>query len=115
MFTPLGRASFFSGVLMIKPTVGRVVWFTPALGPDVWSGEGFIHLDRTAPLSAMVTHVWHDRMVNLVVFDSNGKPFGKTSVQLLQDDDAKPEHGYFCSWMPYQVGQAKKHEGEKSS
>lgn len=53
-------------------------------------------------------------MVNLATFDHNGNPQPKTSVPLLQDDDAKPEGGYFCSWMPYQVGQAKKHEAEET-
>jgi hypothetical protein len=26
----------------------------------------------------------------------------------VQEGEAKPEHGYFCEWMPYQVGQAAK-------
>jgi hypothetical protein len=93
---------------MIKPTIGRVVWFTPSTTPS----PGFAHIDPAQPCAAMVTHVWSDRMVNLVVFDANGNPHGKTSVALLQDDDPKSPHGYFCEWMPYQVGQAKKHEGD---
>lgn len=96
---------------MIQPTVGRVVLFTPSITPE----PGFEHHDRTKPLAAMVTHVWNDRMVNLVVFDSNGNAFGKTSVQLLQDDDLKPEYGYFCAWMPYQVGQAAKAEAAEAA
>jgi hypothetical protein len=91
---------------MIKPTVGRVVLFTPSTTPD----PGFIHRDKVKPCAAIVAYVWSDRMVNLVVFDQNGTAFGKTSVALLQDDDAKPEYGYFCSWMPYQTGQAAKTE-----
>jgi hypothetical protein len=93
---------------MISPSVGRVVWFTPPteLKP------GFVYHDRTKPCAAMVTHVWGDRMVNLVVFDCNGTPFGETSVNLLQDDDLSLEGGRFCTWMPYQIGQAKKHETE---
>lgn len=47
-------------------------------------------------------------MVNLTVFDSNGVPHSPTSIQLVQGDEPKPEHGYFCAWMPYQVGQAAK-------
>lgn len=93
---------------MIKPTIGRVVWFTPSTTPE----PGFTHHDQTKPCAAMVTHVWGDRMVNLVVFDSNGAAFGKTGVTLLQDDDAKPEFGYFCAWMPYQVGQATKYAAD---
>jgi hypothetical protein len=30
------------------------------------------------------------------------------SIQLLQDDDARPDIGHFCEWMPYQLGQAAK-------
>jgi len=26
----------------------------------------------------------------------------------VQEGEAKPEHGYFCEWMPYQVGLAAK-------
>jgi hypothetical protein len=92
---------------MIKPTVGRIVWFTPSTAPQPAS---FVHHDQDRPLAAMVVHVWGDRMVNLVVFDSNGTPHGVTSVNLLQDDDRKPERGYFCAWMPYQQGQAAKAE-----
>ena len=54
-------------------------------------------------------HVFRDNLVNLTVFDSNDIPHGRTSVPLVQEDEAKPEHGYFCEWMPYQVGQAAKH------
>lgn len=96
---------------MIKPTIGRVVLFTPSTTPE----PGFTHHDATKPCAAMVTHVWGDRMVNLVVFDSNGAAFGKTSIPLLQDDDANPEHGYFCAWMPYQVGQAAKHAADDAA
>jgi hypothetical protein len=34
--------------------------------------------------------------VNLSVFDSNGKSHSRTSVPLVQEGEAKPEHGYFC-------------------
>lgn len=92
---------------MIEPTVGRIVWFTPS--PNL-GDSGFIHHDRTQPLAAIVTHVWGPRMVNLAVFDSDGNRHSRTSVTLLQDDDLKPEFGYFASWMPYQKGQAAKTE-----
>lgn len=92
---------------MIEPTVGRIVWFTPS----TYSAEsGFIHIDRTRPLAAIVTHVWGPRMVNLAVFDSDGNRHSRTCVPLLQDDDLKPETGYFAAWMPYQKGQAAKTE-----
>ena len=46
--------------------------------------------------------------MNLAVFDSNGTPHSRTSVPLVQEGEDKLEHGYFCEWMPYQVGQAAK-------
>jgi len=93
---------------MIRPTPGRVVWFTPSKLTQM--GQLFTHHDANEPLAAIVVHVWGDRLVNLVVFDSNGVSHSRTSVPLLQEDDAKPENGYFCAWMPYQVGQAAKAE-----
>ena len=89
---------------MISPSIGRVVWFWPTKEVDVPEPE--------QPNAALVVYVWGDRMVNLVVFDSNGNSRGETSVTLLQDDDVPNACGRFASWMPYQVGQAKKHEAE---
>lgn len=91
---------------MIRPTNGRVVLFTPREDDK----SGLTQLNKLVPLSAMVTHVWGDRLVNLVVFDSYGFSFSRTSVPMLQDDDAKPEGGFFCAWMEYQKGQAAKTE-----
>jgi hypothetical protein len=88
---------------MIKPTIGRVVLFTPAKNDTAIS-----HYGQEIP--ALVCHVWGDRCINIGGFDSNGKSFGRTSVPLLQDDDAVPEHGFYCEWMPYQKGQAAKTE-----
>ena len=90
----------------ILPTVGRVMWFTPSR----LYGDGlFTHIDGRKPLAAIVAHVFRDDLVNLTVFDSNGIPHGRTSVPLVQAGEDKPEHGYFCEWTPYQVGQAAKH------
>ena len=97
---------------MIKPTVGRIVLYTPQpIDGLAQNGD--------QPLAAIVTAVWSDTCVNLTVFDANGIPANRTSVLLLQDDAARPvrldeetgeevETGYFCEWMPYQVGQAAK-------
>ena len=51
-------------------------------------------------------------MVNLAAFDHNSVPLAFTSVTLVQENDPKPE-GYYAEWMPYQVGQAKKHADDK--
>lgn len=86
---------------MIKPSIGRVVWFTPAKNDAALSGSD-------QPLAAIVTYVHSDRCVNLAVFDANGGSLGRTSAALLQDEDVGNEGGYFAQWMPYQAGQATK-------
>ena len=92
---------------MIKPTVGRVVWFFGADWYDPSFGDGEYSRE---PRAAIITHVWHERMVNLTVFDRNGRSHGVTSVDLLQDDDPPGGQSYWCAWMPYQKGQAAKTE-----
>jgi hypothetical protein len=87
---------------MITPTIGRVVWLYAA-------NKGTVH-DIRQPCCAFIVHVWSDRMINVAYFDSNGAPFAEASVDLLQDDDPKPEGRPFATWMPYQKGQAAKAE-----
>jgi hypothetical protein len=86
---------------MIKPTVGRVVWFYP---------QG--HQRHEQPWAALIAHVWSDTCVNLAIFNANGKPLQDppTSVLLVQGDNEVPSGGLYCTWMPYQVGQAQKVE-----
>jgi hypothetical protein len=98
---------------MIEPSNGRVVLFTPYRGNDSAPkipADPMAHHDKAKPLAAIIVHVWHDRMVNLIVFDSNGITHPRTSVPLLQDDDQEPSHGYYAEWMTYQKGQAAKTE-----
>jgi hypothetical protein len=95
---------------MITPTIGRVVWYYPAL--PTFDG----HPDPEGqPLAAHIAHVWGDRMVNLMVIDANGEIYNKTSVTLVQEGDLAPvEWGRYCEWMPYQKGQAAKTEALQS-
>jgi hypothetical protein len=85
---------------MIKPTVGRIVWFFSSKPSD----------ESTHPLAAIVTAVLNDRCVNLAIFWANGVPmtFPPTRVTLLQEGDEVPEAGPYCTWMPYQIGQASR-------
>lgn len=86
---------------VIEPTVGRVVWFWP-------DGEEAFR----QPLAATVAHVHGPRMINIGYLSANGIPQGgQTSVVLVQEGDTKPERNY-CTWMPYQTGQAKKQQDE---
>jgi hypothetical protein len=94
--------------MIISPTVGRVVWYTPV---DNDEPERVVdHGDQ--PFAAIVTYVHNDRMVNLAVFGHNGVAQPRTSVQLVQEGDDKPSGTPYCEWMPYQLGQAKKHASD---
>jgi len=90
------------------------VWFTPGAAgvsarPEFMTIAGMEEGAEPQPCAALVAYVFNDRMVNLSVSDHYGRTHNFTSVQLLQDDDARPVDGYFAEWMPYQVGQAAKH------
>jgi len=88
--------------MVIKPTVGRIVWFWRSYQPDV--------VDDAQPMAAIVAYVHSDIMVNLSVIDHNGHHFSKTSVRLQQEGSDPPAFNeMYCEWMPYQIGQAKKH------
>lgn len=99
---------------MIKPTVGRKVWYRPSrqdlTGPVPMSMQGNPDYNPQ-PLDATVLAVWGDRCINIQVLDILGKPFTKTSVMLVQEGDPTPKtvddkeaYGY-AEWMPYQLGQ----------
>lgn len=94
---------------MIKPTVGRKVWYRHDKSPTSLGNNNYLHPAQISdqPMDATVVYVWDDRMVNLHVMDHYGNSFNRTSVKLLQDDDARPESGGYAEWMPYQQGQAR--------
>jgi hypothetical protein len=83
---------------VITPDVGRVLWY--------WR-DSF----DTQPFTATICYVWNNRRVNLAGFDYNGNPYKATSITLRQEGDPQPSYPY-AEWMPYQIGQAKKHEKE---
>jgi hypothetical protein len=88
---------------MIKPTIGRVVWFHPGANDPHKFGP------QDQPRAALVSYVWSDRLVNLTVSSPNGETYGATSVVLVQEGDATPKD-YYCEWMPFQKGQAAKYD-----
>lgn len=92
---------------MIKPTVGRVMWYRPG---DNLQG-GMTQHDPAQPMSAHVVFVWNDHMVNLLVIDHAGGIHARSSVPIVQDGSpwsAGPSP--YAEWMPYQKGQAAKAE-----
>lgn len=88
---------------MIKPTVGRIVWYRP------YAHELFVDDRKREEVRwpAIVVYVWRHDMVNLAVFDPNGALKPHTSVVLAQGDE-EPGEGE-CEWMPFQKEQAQRH------
>lgn len=94
---------------MIKPTIGRVVWYWPT-AYDLAQGM-FAYPGSDQPMAATVSFVHSDRMVNLSVVDHNGQAFEKRSTTLLQDGDVVRDRAGYAEWMPYQKEQATKASG----
>lgn len=94
---------------IISPSIGRKVWYYPVNDPAVtrWSNgpDG-----EMLPCDATVIYPWGDNCVNLRVTDHAGTQHIRTSVYLVQPDTPVPAHSH-CTWMPFQVGQAKKESG----
>ncbi len=90
---------------MIKPTIGRDVWYVPA------ENEGHLTSDGAQPLTSKVCYVWSDDMVNLLVVNMDGCSYPKTSVPLFQGSAEDCPLGS-CCWMPFQQKQAKKQAEE---
>lgn len=89
---------------VITPTIGRKVWFWPINEP------GMVQLDLSTPMDATVVYPWSDTRVNLAVRDHAGNTHLRPSVCLVQPDTPAPASSH-CTWMPFQVGQAKKETG----
>ena len=110
MALDLGLGELFGnrnrGVSMIKPTIGRKVWFHPGPGDSLYDpADAVTYLGQ--PFDATVVYVWNDRLVNLTVASHNGDTYGRSSVILVQPGEAPPTGKSWCEWMPYQVGQSQ--------
>ena len=97
--------------MKITPTVGRVVWFYPASNVAT---SGFTPPPEGHPLAAIIAGVVDAEAgaVHLTVFDGVGVPRSEPYVLLVQEGDTPPAQGRYATWMPYQIGQAKKHADE---
>ena len=78
---------------MIKPTIGRIVWF---------------RTEDPEPLAAIVCKVNDDETINLAVFGDTGAFSQAHNVVLVQDEDKRNPVAGECEWMPYQKTQAAK-------
>lgn len=77
--------------IMIKPTVGRIVWF-----------YSYQIDDHRGPFAAIIARVHSDTKVNLAVFTDRGWGAGHQNVPLVQPGSESPKSNY-CTWVPYQV------------
>lgn len=93
-----------TATIKILPTVGRVVWFRPSRNAAT---PGFVG-NPDQPCAATVAYVHSPSLVNLSVTDHNGNQHPVCSVPLIQQAEPAPESGFYCEWMPYQIGQAKR-------
>ena len=82
---------------MIKPTVGRVVWF--------WSNgyKGVYSDDDTQPMAATIAYVHNDHCVNLSIVDHIGKQISLSNITLLQGDEGYKPFAPYAEWTPYQL------------
>ncbi len=99
---------------VIKPTVGRKVWYWPS----TYDKTGPVPMTQQTgqPLDATVIAVHSDRMVNVLVVDVMGRQFPVLSCDLLQPGDPVRASesgqviGRYVEWMPFQVGHPKAKE-----
>lgn len=99
-----------SNTTPIKPTIGRRLWFWPGKGTVDFTR--FAYSDSRQPCDAGIAYVHNDKMINITVADQSGVMHGCTSVPLIQPGETPPADGFYCEWMPYQAGQAKKSSAE---
>jgi hypothetical protein len=87
---------------MMNPRVGDIVWFRPAAHET--------NLASDMPLAAIVTHVHHNALVNLIVFGKGGDSHQRASAMLWNGEGDVPERISYAEWMPDRdkVGDAPK-------
>lgn len=98
---------------IISPNIGRCLWYWPSdydRGLLTTKPETIIEASTTQACDAHVVCVHGDRLINIALFDHNGKHHRRTSVTLVQPGDTPPDGGAFCTWMDYQVNQAQGEE-----
>lgn len=94
--------------MRIEPTVSRMVWFYPAAFDSLNKGR------EGQPLSGQIAHINRDGTLNLLVLSPIATTDARLNVPLLEGGDhvkmAQEEGIAYCTWMPYQLGQAARAE-----
>jgi len=89
---------------IIKPTIGRRVWFRCS---DSFAKEkGIYRIDDVQAMDAGIVYVHGDTMVNLNITDHIGNTHAINSVTLVDDANGN-SYVMWCEWMPYQKEQVK--------
>lgn len=81
---------------MIVPKVAMQLWYQPF--PDER-----VYAEADQAFTAVITHVFSNSMVNLIILNELGEPIRKSSVTLAQGVPAQPGE---CEWAPHQLRQA---------
>lgn len=92
---------------IIKPTIGRRVWFR--CNDSFAKEKGIYRIDDVQAMDAGIVYVHGDAMVNLIVTDHIGNTHAINSVALVDASDGN-SHAMWCEWMPYQKEQVKNQE-----
>jgi hypothetical protein len=75
-----------------RPSVGRIVHFTPRGWEDTNT--------KGQPYAAVITHVWSDSVVNLNVFPDGSFPLGRSNLETSVSLGDPGQGGTWC-WPPY--------------
>jgi len=93
--------------MSMKPSVGRRVWYWPHP-----SERNYDPLDDVSdgsdlqPFDAGIARVNKDGTINVSIVSDSGYPMTPRQGVMLRETPDQAVAGE-CSWMPYQVGQAK--------
>jgi hypothetical protein len=90
---------------MIRPTVGRIVWYWPTRPTSLTS----------QPFAAIITRVHSDTAIDLMVMHPIEGPIPTQWVGLFQEGEEVPDTAAYAEWMPYQQGQAAKAEAAEAA
>jgi hypothetical protein len=82
----------------VPPTVGNAVWHHLADGDQVGGPLPTGFVGRETPFAAMVTYVWPDGSMNLVVFDPDGHIFVASQVVFVPAGETPPATARYCEW-----------------
>lgn len=89
---------------IIKPSIGRRVWFR--CNDSFAKEKGIYRIDDVQAMDTGIVYVHGYAMVNLIVTDHIGNTHAINSVAIVDDTDGN-SYAMWCEWMPYQKEQVK--------